>query len=89
MHRLRRARRQAATHPHEAPVAVGKLLAQRIGVDIGEDGSQLFDGLVAIDDARRVGEQRVRFDVGRQQAPVAIDDVGTREAVRHRFVERN
>ena len=89
VHRLRRTRRQAAPHPDEAAVAVGEVLAQRVGVEIGEHDGELFDGLVAIDDARRVGEQRVGFDVGGQQAAVAIDDVGTREALRNRLVERD
>ena len=66
VHRLCRTRSQAAPHPDEAAVTVGQLLAQGVGVEIGEHDGQLFDGLVAVDDAPRVGEQRVGFDVGSQ-----------------------
>ena len=56
VHRLRRARRQTAPYPHEAAVAVGEIVAQPRRVHIGEHDGQLFHRLVAIDDARRIGE---------------------------------
>ena len=53
-------------------------LAQFLGVDVGQNGGDQLDRLVLVDDAARLGEDRHRLDVGRQDLAVAVEKVGPR-----------
>jgi len=83
VHLLRSARRQSAANPDEAARAVGKVLAHAVAIEIGENGGELLDDLVAVEHAGGIGEQRVGLDVGGEQATVAVDDVGARIVSAH------
>ena len=74
-------RRDLALEPDEA--ALGRQpLAQLGRVEVGQHRGEQFDRLVDVDDAVRLGEQRGRAHVGRQDLAVAVEDVGPRG--RHR-----
>ncbi len=53
-------------------------LAQLRRVEVGQHGGEQFDRLVDVDDAVRLGEQRGRAHVGREDLAVAVEDVGPR-----------
>ncbi len=85
MHGLRELRRQAAANPGEAARAVLERAAQLGFVEAREHRGQLLDDLVVVLHARRIGKKRRHLDVGREQAAVVVDDVGTREALGERL----
>ena len=89
VHALGHPRGEPARHPDEAPAAVGERLAQLGFVEAGKGGGELLDDLVEVEDQVRVGVERIDGDVGREQAAVAIDDVGPRPAARQRLGQRN
>ena len=60
------------------PRARAEPVAHFGGVEIGQHGGQQLDRLVDVDDPARLGEQRRRAHVGREDLAVAIEDVGTR-----------
>ncbi len=67
-------RRDLALEPDEA--AFGREpVAQFGGVEIGQHRSEQFLRLVDIDELARLGKQRRRFDVGRENAAVAVEDI--------------
>ena len=69
--------RDLALEPEEA-LARGQLGAQVACVEVGQLGRQQFGRLVDIDDLFRLDVKRGYLHVGGQDAPIAIDDVGTR-----------
>ena len=71
-------RRDLALEPGEAALAVAEPLAHFLGVEIGHHGGEQLDRLVDVDEPLRLGEQRGRLHVGRQDLAVAIEDVGPR-----------
>ena len=56
----------------------GQPLAQFGGVEIGQDRGEQLDRLVDVDDPARLGKQRRRAHVGREDIAVAVEDVGPR-----------
>ena len=47
-------------------------LAQLFRIDVGKHGGDELDGLVLVDDAIRLGEDRHGLDVGREDGAVAV-----------------
>ncbi|MGY3456969.1 hypothetical protein ACVWW5_002419 [Bradyrhizobium sp. LM3.4] len=70
-------RRDLTLEPDEA-LARRQALANLDLVEVGHGGGQELDRLILVDDAARLPEQARRFDVGREDRAVAIDDVGPR-----------
>ncbi len=70
-------RRDLALEPDEAALPA-EPLAQLGGVEVGHHGGQQLDRLVDVDDAARLGEQRRRLDVGREDFAVAVENIGAR-----------
>ena len=70
-------RRDLALEPDEAALR-RQALAHLAGVEIRQHRGEQFDRLVDVDDLARLGEQRRRLDVGREDLAVAVEDVGTR-----------
>ncbi|MCY1297643.1 hypothetical protein D9M70_470940 [compost metagenome] len=67
-------RRELSPQPLEG--GAGSKLPVRIApIEIGNDGRELLDDFVRIDDLSRLGIERHHVDVGRQQFPMPIDDV--------------
>jgi hypothetical protein len=82
-------RRHAAADPHKPLGLVGKRVAQLRLIDVRENGDQFFNHLVAIEHECRIDEYRRCFDVGCEQPAIAIDDIGTAEALGQRFGYRD
>ena len=80
MRPLRHRRRQAALDPQEPAPPVGQLAAQVARIEVSEQIGEFLGDLVDVDNDRRIGEQRMHFDVGRQHAPTSIDDIRPRPA---------
>ena len=73
-------RRDLALQPDEA--LLRRQPFARLGVvEIGQRAGQKLDRLVDVDDAARLAEQRRRLDVGRENQPVAVEDVGRAVAI--------
>ena len=70
-------RRDLALEPDEAALR-RQPLAHFGGVEVGQHRGQQFDRLVDVDELARLGEQRRRLDVGREDLAVAVEDVGPR-----------
>ena len=51
-------------------------LAQLFRIDVRKHGGDEFDGLVLVDDAVRLGEDRHGLDVGGEDQAVAVDEIG-------------
>ena len=66
-----------ALEPDEAALR-RQALAHFVGVEIGQHRGQQFFGFVHVDELARFGEQRRRLDVGGENLPVAVENVGAR-----------
>ena len=89
VHGLRLLWAQAARHPHEAAAPVGERPAQLGSVKERQHAGNLLGHLVEVLDHLRVRIERVEGAVGRHQAPLAIDDIGTRQGARRRLRARH
>src|SRR5690606_38703600 len=65
------ARRQRAAQPDEACLAVELAIGLSV-VEVRQNGLQLLDRFVDVDDATRLSEERGGLDVGRQHLAIAI-----------------
>ena len=70
-------RRDLALEPDEA-LARTDAVAHFGRIEIGQHRGQQLDRLVDVDDLARLGEQRRRAHVGREDHAVAVEDVGPR-----------
>ena len=85
VHALGLAGAEAAGDPHEAAALVGERFLEVGGVEAGERGAELLQGLVEVEDEQRVGVERMHGDVGGDEAAGAVDDVGTRKGTGERL----
>ncbi len=69
-------RRQLALDAHEA-AALPQPGAEILGIDVGQHAGDLLGQFVDVDHPRRIGIERRALDVGGEQSPVAIENVGT------------
>ena len=88
MNHLRNFRRYATAYPDESARSVGKRTAQVGGIEVGQNRDELLDQFVAIKHDAGVRENRRRLQIRCEQPAIAIDDIGTAEACRHRLGKR-
>src|SRR5690349_10232359 len=73
MNLLRDAWRDAAPNPDKAPVLVGQIAKQLLAIEIRQNCRKLFDHLVTIEYESGISKDRRSFEIGCEQAPVAVD----------------
>ena len=66
--------RDLAFEPDEAALG-GEPFPEFTGIEIGQHRGEQLDRLIDVDQFARLGEQRRRFHVGRQDLAVSIEDV--------------
>ena len=79
------ARREAARDPSKTPAPVGQGAAHFRAIKPSEGGGEFLDDLVDVEHQLRIGIKRVGRNVGREQLPVSVDDIGTRPALPDRL----
>ena len=70
-------RRDLALDPDKS-LLLAQFFAQFAGVEVGQDGGELFDRLVLVDDGARLREHRHHLDVGGHHLAVAVGEIGPR-----------
>jgi hypothetical protein len=85
MDQLGLARGQTARNPGEPPGPVGQGAAHFGAIEAAQDGGDLLDDLIEIENELWVGIERMTGNVGGEQLAVPIDNVGPRPALADRL----